>query len=216
VAVAEAVLALALLWGVARTQPHEEIEAPGFESVASGDFGAVANEGDMLLAAWDYPRAILLLWRAADAGIEPAACHTHVARLFYDYQAYLGHHERGGLPEAAQEQWVRRAGAAGRGWAAYARAELRTARALAPDDFAANYGLGQLLCSEERVAEGIPYLRAALRAQPDHVELLLDLAAALTREGENDEARELADRLQTLAPDHPRLKPLLDALDVDG
>jgi hypothetical protein len=214
-AAAEAALALVLVWCVVQTRPSERLEAPGFESVASGDFGAVAMEGDMLLAAWDYPRAILLLWRAADAGIQPAACHTHVARLFYDYQAYLSHHERGGLPEAAQEQWVKRGGAGGRGWAAYALAELRTARALEPDDFAANYGLGQLLCSEDRVAEGIPYLRAALRAQPDHVELLLDLAGALTREGENEEARRLADRLRTLAPDHPRLKQLLDVLDVD-
>jgi len=209
VVAAEVAAAAALWWA---TPAPQGPAPPVFRSV-TGDFDAVAAEGDALLAAWDYPRAILLLWQAADAGVEPVRCHTHVARLFYDYQAYLNHYERGGLPAGVREQWLHEPGTAGRGWAAHALAELRTAHALAPDDFVANYALGQLLCSEGREEEGLPHLRAALDAQPDHVELLCDLAGALTRVGETGAARELADRLETLAPDHPRLRQLLDVLE---
>jgi len=90
--------------------------------------------------------------------------------------------------------------------------ELQAAVEAEPGNGHAHQGLGRLLCRAGRAGEAIPHFRAALEAAPDDVELLCDLATAHTLVGEPEKADPIARRLETLAPDHPRVKELLERL----
>jgi tetratricopeptide (TPR) repeat protein len=81
-----------------------------------------------------------------------------------------------------------------------AREWFDRALALAPDDAASNYVLGQLELSEGRMERAIPYLRKAAAAAPDDVPTSLALAAAL-EDTNPEEAEQLYRRILKLGVD---------------
>jgi len=210
---AELAVIVALGVALAEHPAHATHQRPRFASLASGSFDPVVAEANTLLEAYDYPRAILLLWQARERGIEPHRTHDILPRLYHDYLAYVRHYESVGLPADLQARWARSsAPAASRAWSAHAMAELRAALALEPADPAASFNLGRLLCDRDRPAEAIPCFLAARQAQPDNVDLLCDLAAAYTMVGSYSEAEAIGRRLEQLAPQNPRVVDLLDRL----
>jgi tetratricopeptide (TPR) repeat protein len=57
-----------------------------------------------------------------------------------------------------------------------------------PADFSAHFNLGALMLSRGKAAEAIPYLRDALKLEPDQAAALNGLGAALLASGQNSEA----------------------------
>lgn len=215
VAGAAAAAGTAAAWALlAFTTPaHEPVPRPRFASLSRGTFEAVEAEANALLERYDYPRAILLLWQAQDRGIGGASPHYVLPDLYRDHLAYIQYYERSGLPERVQRRWAKgSAEAAQRGWMVHRIAEFEAAIGRDPADAFARQGLGRLLCQADRPAESIPYFEGALRGNPDDVELLCDLAVAHTRVGHPERADPLARRLERLAPDHPRVRELLERL----
>jgi len=205
--------AAALALFVLETPPHERHPSPRFASLEGDGFKAVEDEANALLEQFDYPRAILLLWRAQDRGIGGLRPCFVLPDLYRDYLAYVHYYEREGLPERVQRQWARTtAEAASRAWMVHRIAEYQAAVAKAPDSIHARQGLGRLLCQADRPDEAIPHFLAALDRDPDNVELLCDLATAYTRTGQPERADPLAERLRRLAPQHPRVQELLERL----
>ena len=206
-----AAAALALL--VLQTPPHDPHPRPRFASLAQDALQPVEDEANTLLERFDYPRAILLLWRAQDRGIGGLRPAFVLPDLYRDYLAYVNYYEREGLPERVQRQWARTtAEAASRAWMVHRIAEYHAAVRQDPASVHARQGLGRLLCQADRPDEAIAHFRAALAAAPDDVELLCDLASAYTRLGQPDRADPIARRLEQLAPGHPRVKELLERL----
>jgi len=206
----EAVAIVALSVAIARQRPFEPREAPRFASLEAGTFEAVVDAANDLLARYDYPQAILLLWSAQERGIARSEIGLRLAHLYFDYHNYINYYEQSSLPPG-----MRATGATdqtGGKWAVHAEAELRAALAEEPAYTPANHEMGRLLASQGRAAEAIPYLEAAAEAEPDDVELLCDLAAACTLTERFQKAEAVAARLVQMAPDHPRVKQLLESL----
>jgi len=211
--IAEVVAIIGLSVAIARHPPHAAPPPPRFVSLEKGTFEAVVDEANELLEEFDYPRAILLLWEAQERGIARLPIHLRLPRLYLDHLAYIHYYERKGLPEEVQKQWARTTAiGASRTWNLHAIADLRAVLDEEPDNFAAHFNLGRLLCTQGDAANAIPHFQAALKTDPDNVELLCDLAAAYTMFGETKMAELVARRLERLAPDHPRVQQLLDRL----
>ena len=210
---AEVAAIAALAAAIAAFPPHPKAQPPTYRSMAAGSFEAVADEANAFLADYRYPEAILLLWRARDHGIASLKVSLTLPKLYLDYLNYVRYYERAGLPAEVQRRWARSTTAeASRGWLVQAEAELRQALRLDPRSPDANFSLGRVLCQLGRAAEAIPCFEKALEARPDDVELLCDLAAAYTTTGQTAQAEAIARRLETLAPDHPRVKQLRESL----
>jgi len=211
--IAEGLAVVALAVAVWRCPPHPRVARPRFASLAEGSFEVVAAEANSLLEAFDYPQAILLLWQAQDRGIGGVRPRLVLSDLYRDYLAYIHYYEQEGLPEKVRQRWARTSDeAARRGWLVHRLAEYQAAVAAEPGSARARQGLGRLLCQADRAADAIPHFEAALEADPDNVELLCDLATAHTLLGQPDRADPIARRLQRLAPDHPRVRELLERL----
>jgi uncharacterized membrane protein len=211
--VAEVAAIAGLVAGIVSSRPYEPQAPPRFESLDRGSFEAVVAEANDLLEEYDYPRAILLLWRAQERDIAPARIAVRLAHLYFDYQNYVHYYERSGLPSGMRPVRATEGhGPGGSNWAVHAEAMLAFAVAQDPDYAQAHFELGRLLASQDRAEEAIPHLERALEAQPDNVELLCDLAAAYTMEEQFEQAEPLARRAEQLAPDHPRVQELLDGL----
>ena len=209
----ESLAVIALAVAVMRTQPHKPQPRPRFACLGQDTFKPVEDEANALLERFDYPRAILLLWRAQDRGIGGLAPHFVLPDLYRDYLAYIRYYEQEALPEKVRRRWARTsAEAAARGWMVHRIAEFQAALAEQPDSARARQALGRLLCQSDRAAEAIPHFQAALEADPDDIELLCDLATAHTLTGQPDRADPIARRLRELAPEHPRVRELLDRL----
>jgi Flp pilus assembly protein TadD len=69
-----------------------------------------------------------------------------------------------------------------------------------PGDFTAQFNLGALLLGRGGKADGVPYLRGAVAARPDHPVALNTLGAALLASGNVDEAAGLFARALTANP----------------
>ncbi len=211
--VAEVAAIAGLVAGILSVRPYEPQAPRAFESLDRGSFEAVVAEANDLLEEYDYPRAILLLWRAQERGIEPARIAIRLAHLYFDYRNYVNYYERSGLPAGMRPVRATEGhGPGGSNWAVHAEAMLKYAVAQDPGYAQAHFELGRLLASQDRAEEAIPHLERALEAQPDNVELLCDLAAAYTMREEFEKAEALARRAEQLAPDHPRVQELLDGL----
>lgn len=217
---AEAAAILALAVAIVRYPPHPPQPAVRFTSLATGTFEAVVDEANTALERYDYPRAILLLWRAQERGIARADIAPRLAHLYFDYQNYVNYYEQDEQASLAPSlRPGRSADRAAGSWIVHVEAELRAAVAEEPDHFQANFELGRLLASQGRAADAAPCLERAADMEPDNVELLCDLAAAYTMAERFEKADAIAARLKQLAPDHPRVQRLLDQLrrpDEDG
>jgi tetratricopeptide (TPR) repeat protein len=71
-----------------------------------------------------------------------------------------------------------------------------------PGDFGASFNLGALLFARKDMDHAIPYLRAAVPAEPEQIVALNTLGAALEAEKQLDEAMMLFSRVLRLRPDY--------------
>jgi predicted TPR repeat methyltransferase len=88
---------------------------------------------------------------------------------------------------------------------ALALQHLQSAAALRPGDMSIRRSLGRNLTKQGRYAEAEPHLRSVLDAFPEDLPALKWLSSCLLELGQREEAGQLLQCIQTLAPDEPSL-----------
>jgi tetratricopeptide (TPR) repeat protein len=87
---------------------------------------------------------------------------------------------------------------------------FQRATELKPDFGPAHYNRGLALAQAGRPREAVAAFRETIRYNPERFDTYLLLADLHLRLGEPQEARPLLIQARTLAPEHPRLKALLE------
>jgi len=102
-----------------------------------------------------------------------------------------------------------------RGWPAQATTAVERAAELDPGDGRIHQFLGRLYEGQGRHALAVEAFLRAAALNRDDVDVLCDLATAYSGVDDFDSAERITRRAAALAPTHPRVRQLLDALDID-